>query len=758
MGSSLLLALCCLIGGNVHTSAGTPIAHAQVSVVGSHRYATTTDVRGHFSVQVENGTYQVSVTSPGFSGARIARLEVNHPIALDIALQSLNSAHIRTIARIIVDGRLALSQSSIPTVNLVRSDIERVGYDRIIDALSEVPSVTFARPDGGSATGPTVVALRGPDPSETLVLLDGQLLNDGNTGDLDLSRFPVAAFSGIDVSEGLGPQDRLGSNTIGGAVNVVSLQPVRGQQTRASTSIGSFGSSDSWVNTSGTRGHLGYAIAVDNQQESGYVNQDGLLCNPAASTPCAGAPTVHLGSTISSRAALLNMRYSFSQASDLAFRVFTLGDVRDESGLLNAPLAGTPGFVGPGDALFGQNLRAYQLRSHFGLGAGSLQATFGLSNDGVNYSGATPGSPYDLTHIDRRGTADFAWTRSFSNSELTIAAGFRGESLIGTGIAPIQKRTVRTFSVHGATHPTSRLSLDGGIYSTNDNTFGSSLDGRAAFAYNLAPGQLIRFSVGTGFRAPLLIEQFLFPLSALPPPDVNGIIIGQGNPNERPEHATEYELGYARHFGPTATLDVSLYRTNLRDPIENYYPVPIPGTTQFSFPINVGNVVYQGAEIRLSKRFTHLFVSANYGLNVAYPKNFPGLTVSNPTSGSFLVNGAQFIGIPQQVASLGLDWSAGAYHAAIDTSFRGSNNSLNQGPYATVDAGFGRSFGKIDVTLAGTNLTNAVAGRFTSLQNGVPYYGVTGQTPSGSLLYGNLPTNRYFVEPAGVRLIVTIHS
>ncbi|MHB8461825.1 MAG: TonB-dependent receptor, partial [Vulcanimicrobiaceae bacterium] len=601
MGSGFLLAVCCIIGGNVHTSAGAPIAHARVSIVGSHHYATESDVRGRFSVTGARGSYQVSVTSPGFSGARIARLEVIRDTALDIALESLNSAHIRTIARITVDGRLALSQSSIPTVNLTRSDFEAAGYDRIIDALNEVPSVTFARPDGGSATGPSVVALRGPDPSETLVLLDGQLLNDGNTGDLDLSRFPVAAFSGVDVSEGLGPQDRLGSNTIGGAVNVVSLQPVRGQQTRASTSIGSFGSSDSWVNTSGSRGRLGYAVAVDNQQESGYVNQDGLLCDPTQAQPCAAAQTIHLGSTISSRAGLLNLHYAFSQASDLAFRVFALGNVRDESALLNAPLAGTQGFAGPGSAVFGQNIRAYQLRSHFNLGAGSLQATLGLSNDGVNFSGATAASPYDLTHNDRRGMVDLAWTRSFANSELTFATGLRAESLTGTGIDPLQKRTVHTFSIHGSTHPTSRLALDGGIYSTNDNTFGASLDGRAALAYDLAPGQLLRFSVGTGFRAPLLIEQYLFPASALPPPDVNGIIIGQGNPNERPEHATEYELGYARHFGAAATLDVSLYRTNLRDPIENYYPVPIPGMTQYSYPINVGNVVYQGAEIRYRK-------------------------------------------------------------------------------------------------------------------------------------------------------------
>ncbi len=82
--------------------------------------------------------------------------------------------------------------------------MERAGYNRIVDALADVPSLTFEHPTGGASTTPSVVALRGPDPSETLIALDTQILNNGNTGDLDLSRFPVAAFSNVAITEGLG--------------------------------------------------------------------------------------------------------------------------------------------------------------------------------------------------------------------------------------------------------------------------------------------------------------------------------------------------------------------------------------------------------------------------------------------------------------------------------------------------------------------------------------------------------------------------
>jgi len=97
-----------------------------------------------------------------------------------------------------------------------------------------------------------VAALRGPDPSETLITLDGQLLNDANTGDVDLSRFPVAAFTALDVTEGLGPADREGSNTIGGAVNLVSLRPTKDPHFAFSSGGGSFGYSEQWVNATGS--------------------------------------------------------------------------------------------------------------------------------------------------------------------------------------------------------------------------------------------------------------------------------------------------------------------------------------------------------------------------------------------------------------------------------------------------------------------------------------------------------------------------
>ncbi|HEV7179623.1 MAG TPA: TonB-dependent receptor, partial [Candidatus Baltobacteraceae bacterium] len=545
----------------------------------------------------------------------------------------------------------------------------------------------------------------------TLIALDGQILNDGNTGDLDVSRFPVAAFRALDVTEGLGPRDSEGSNTIGGAVNLLSLRPTRDPHHAFSLSVGSFGRTEGWYNTTGTHGRFGYALALDNQQEHGWVDQDVLLCGDAA---CTNPPEPqHLGSSISSRSALANLTWAFSPNADLGVRAFTMGNHRDESGVLNTPAdaaAQGPGdlFVGTGDALFSQNIRAYDVHSRAPLGAGSLALDFSVSNNTVGFSGGAL-SPYDGAHQDKRNTLSAQWGRTFDNSEFEFGGYTRSESLLADGVDGLQHQAIQSYFARGAVHPSERLRLNAALFASHYSTFGSNLDGRFGMSYDLDSTSALRFSAGTGFRAPLLIERYVFPAADLQP-DANCVLQGQGNAGLNPEHATEYEVGYSKTFASRANLDVALYRTNLRDPIENYYPLgascPGPAVPLMSFPINVANVIYQGAEVRFVQQFDHLYLRAQYGLNVAYPYNLPA-TVANPTSGGNLVGNAQFLNIPQQVGSLGLDWVNQTWHGALDATFRGNNNELNRPAFAVFNAGIGKRVSQgLDLSLAFTNLTN----------------------------------------------------
>ncbi len=779
---ALLLAVCCLVSGHVHAASGAPLAGARVVLRGPVTIVLSSDATGAIATHVSPGDYQVNAVANGYTPVS-TDVKIDRDVALDFSLEPLDAPTLRTISVVTVDGRLAPNRGAIPSITVTRADMERLGDDRIVQALQTLPGATFARPDGGGANAVSVVALRGPDPSESLVTLDGQLLNDGNTGDLDLSRLPIAAFAAVDVTEGLGPEDSNGSNTFGGSINLVSLAPTQKPHWAFSQSAGSFGHTETWANATGSRGRLGYAFALDNTHQLGYANAVVPLYSSVDPTcsPC----TTLLGSSVASHAALGNVSWSFSQRANVTARVFLLGDSRDQSGSINGinGLAGTldakgdavpvGAFIGPGAQTFSQNIRAYQVRGQAPLGAGEVIANAYASNNDIGLAGNPSNPAYDVTHVDHRYNGEVSWQRTFDRSNYSIGGYTRYESLQflappssdGSTLTSFQQQpllgqTIDTFYVRGGLQATKELRLDAGLFQTHYSTFGSNLDSRIGAIYYLDPKTSLRASFGTGFRPPLLFERYVFPLSQLAQ-DQYGVFVGQGSPNERPEHATEYELGLSHHF-QSATLDVSLYRTNLRNPIEIYYPyqralangcvgqtpqAPIAGCT--SYQSNIGNAVYQGAELRFVQRFApqHLFLTAMYGLNVAYPKDLTA-DFSNPTSGANLVDNRQFGGIPQQQGSLELDWVKGDWHAAASAVFRGTNNELNTGPFTRVNASVGVKLDPMmDLTFAGTNIFNDGAGRYTIFGAGVPYLGIDNAP---------IPSDRYGVEPFGLRMILTI--
>ena len=782
---AVVLAVCCMISGNVHAVSGTPVSGAHLVLQGPVPADVSTDANGDFTLTVRPGAYRLAASALGYASLTVA-VDADHDVKLEIALEPLDSPKLRQIGAVTVDGRLAPIAGTIPSITVTRADLDALGEDRIVEGLQQLPGATFTRPDGGAASAISVVSLRGPDPSESLVALDGQLLNDGNTGDLDLSRLPTAAFSAVDVTEGLGPEDSNGSNTFGGAINLISLRPTQAPHLGFSTSYGSFGQSDTWLNATGTQGRLGYAAALDDQNESGFVNQAVPLY--VAGTPCNPCDT-HLGSGVAAHSALGTLTWSFSENADVTARVFLLGDVRDQSSALNgldfnSADIGTPAyghFTGPGEQMFAQDIRAYQVRARSPLGAGELTTDLSESDNGVAINGGAA-SPYDVDHIDHRYNAGLTWQRTFATAQFAVGGYTRYESLefvappsgdtsslTSSQAQPLLGQTMNVFFVRGGFQPTAKLRLDGGVFESRYTTFGSNLDGRFGAIYAADPSTSIRFSLGTGFRAPLLLERYQFPYSQLAL-DGNGVFVGQGSPGEHPEHATEYELGVSHEFSRQSTLDVSLYQTNLRDPIEIFYPLaavaagtcatnsyanPIPACV--SYNSNVGNAVYQGAEIRYSQLFApaHILMTARYGLNVAYPKDL-NAQFSNPTSGGSLVDNAQFLGIPQQQGSLEAEWSDRGWHAALAGTARGNNNELNQGPFVILNALVGRHLGGgLDLSLSGTNLLNAAAGPFTHFGAGTPYRGLTGDDAAGNPIYGPLPTDALFIEPAAVRLILT---
>ncbi|HXO17168.1 MAG TPA: TonB-dependent receptor, partial [Candidatus Dormibacteraeota bacterium] len=633
----------------MHAPSGAPIAHAQLTLRGPKTVATTSDARGVFSIEIPPGRYDLTIVARGYAAVTVNTGEVGEGARVDVVLEPSDAPKLRTIGQVTVNGGFTLDRNVIPEMSVSRTEMDALGYTQVLEALQQVPSVVIQHPDSAAPTTPAVVSLRGPDPSEAMVTLDGQQLNDGNTGDIDLSQFGVPAFNSVSVTEGLGPTDAEGSNTFGGAVNLVSVRPTQQDHFDLSTSAGSYGTTQSWANATGTVGKLGYALAGNDFQQTGQVNEYDwvvpannlpIYCGPATKTKTPNCPFhAHLGSSIAAMLGMVNLDYNFSQRADVGFRLFTLGDNRDESGALNGiggnstcvfsgpgpacgfgpPSSGganevaNPVFgdhIGQGSANFAQSIRAYDGYARSPLGSGTLLADFYATDNNIDFEGGGV-SPYDVSHLDTRYNEGLSWGRTFDESEFAFGGYARQESLTGLGITQTQSQSINSYFFRGAQQLGSSLRLSGGLYDADYSTFGNTLNWRLGLSQDIGTSSVARFSVGTGFRSPLLAELLFFPPvlvdgklqpnPAAGPLDSN-CVAPNGNPLEKPEHATEYELGFSHLFSSTSNLDVSIYRSNLRDTIENFYPgggaksfCGTPLGFAYEIPINIGNAVYEGA-------------------------------------------------------------------------------------------------------------------------------------------------------------------
>ncbi|HYC25359.1 MAG TPA: TonB-dependent receptor [Roseiarcus sp.] len=156
------------------------------------------------------------------------------------------------------------------TVSVVDiAEIDKTGPKGIVYALQGVPGVIIHETGGdGSAT---TVTIRGSNPGETLVLIDGVRVGDPTQtdGSLDFGNLSVTDIERVEVLRG--PQSALyGSDAMGGVINIITRKGKRPIHRSVTIQAGSYGTISALGAMSGADDRWSYAFSIEALHSDGF--------------------------------------------------------------------------------------------------------------------------------------------------------------------------------------------------------------------------------------------------------------------------------------------------------------------------------------------------------------------------------------------------------------------------------------------------------------------------------------------------------
>src|SRR5579871_4449121 len=188
------------VTGTVSANDGTPIAGASVAL-SSQTVARSarSDARGTFVIKnLSAGTYTLRASAPGYETISQRTVTVDAANArLDVSLAPATTNSLTVIGQVRSTAGETVSTSSAPTVTVDAQRAAAAAITSVGPLIWDQLSTTPVLPLGGGSNATETFAVRGPDPTETLVDIDGHPVNNGNTGDFDLSLLDPAALQTV---------------------------------------------------------------------------------------------------------------------------------------------------------------------------------------------------------------------------------------------------------------------------------------------------------------------------------------------------------------------------------------------------------------------------------------------------------------------------------------------------------------------------------------------------------------------------------
>jgi outer membrane receptor protein involved in Fe transport len=325
-------------GTVVDAANGVPIPNVTVTVVGT-KLSTHTDAAGHFRLDaVPAGQRVLSLSRNDYQPAVSEPIEVGAATFKATLSMRRGTSNLHVIAITSARASDSLQQASTFTKTVNTEELERQGITRVADALQTLPGVNNGITGDTAALADDInLNIRGIGTLETEAAIDGHPIGYGVKGGYNYNLSPVYGLRNTTVMYG-SASDLVGVDAIGGVINFETLDPTPLSQTALTQGYGTFQQLSTSLRSTGTLGHLGYAVAYGTDFLDGpFRNANFYQPGAAFDQSVLSGPIHQLGvytddSSTSTKAGLVKLRYTFDPRSSVTYTMLTSSRWEDKTG------------------------------------------------------------------------------------------------------------------------------------------------------------------------------------------------------------------------------------------------------------------------------------------------------------------------------------------------------------------------------------------------------------------------------------------